>query len=82
MERKLPEPRDGWKCVTCKTYKAHLEAITFHKNVAAILWQLMDIVHVQTSGGSTPTPYVLLACLILLVTIEENLHNYIVLEIL
>jgi hypothetical protein len=77
MKINLPEPRDGWKDGTCKTHKAHLEAIPFYKTLAAILWQLMDIVPVHTSGGSTTaTPDVLLANLIPLVTIEEILHNY------
>jgi len=56
MKRKLPEPRDGWKDATGKTHKAHLDSITFHKTLSAILWQLMDTVHGQTNGGSTPTP--------------------------
>jgi hypothetical protein len=82
MKRKLPELRGGWKDGTSKNHKAHLEAITFHKTLSTILWQLMDIVHWQISGGSTPTPDVLLASLTPLVTIEENLHNYNVLELL
>ena len=45
MKRTLPEPRDGWKDGTGKTHKAHLEAITFHKTLSAILWQLMDMGH-------------------------------------
>jgi hypothetical protein len=49
--------------------------MTFHKTVSAILWQLMDMVHGQTSGGSTPTPDVPLASLIPLVTMEENMHK-------
>ncbi len=82
MKRKLPEPRDIWKNGTGKMHKAHLEAITFHKTLSAILWQLMDIVHGQTSGGSTPTPVVLLASLMPLVTIYENLHNYTILDLM
>ena len=82
MKRKLPEPIDGWKDASGKTHRAHLDAMTFHKTVAAILWQLMDMVHGQTSGGSTPTPDVPLASLIPLVTMEENMQNYTVLELL
>ena len=42
----------------------------------------MDIVHVQSGGGSTSTPEVLLARLIPYATIEENIAGYSVLELL
>ncbi len=45
MKRKLPEPRGGWKDASSKTHKVHLDAITCHKTLSAILWQIMDIVH-------------------------------------
>ena len=70
MESKLPEPIDGWKDESGKTHRAHLDSITFHKTVAAIFWQLMEMVHGQTSDGSTPTLDVPLASLIPLVTME------------
>jgi hypothetical protein len=38
MKRKLPEPSDGWKDASGKTHRAHLDAMTFHKTVSAILW--------------------------------------------
>ena len=82
MKRKLPKPHDGWKDATGKTHKAHLGSITFHKTWSAILWQLMDMVHQQTSGGSIPTPDVLMATLIPLVTMEEHMQTYTVLELL
>ncbi len=82
MKRKLPEPRDGWKDASGKTHKVHLDAITFQKMLSILLWQMMDIVHAQSSGGSTPnTPDVLMARLIPYATIEENIASYIVLEI-
>jgi len=43
---------------------------------------MMDIVHVQSGGGSTPTPDVLLARLIPYTIIVENITNYTVLELL
>ena len=82
MKRKLPEPIDGREDASGKTHRAHLDSITFHNTVSAIFWQLMDIVHGQTSGGSTPTPDVPLASLIPLVTMEENMQRYTLLELL
>ena len=82
MKRKLPEPIDGWKDASCKTHRAHLDFITSHKTVSPIFWQLMDMVHGQISGGSTPTPDVPLASLIPLVTMEGNMPSYTVLELL
>jgi hypothetical protein len=64
MKWKLPEPRDGWKDASGKTHKVHLDAITYHKTLLVILWQIMDIVHHQSTGGSTPTPDVPLARLV------------------
>ena len=81
MKRKLPEPIDGWKDASGKTHRAHLDSITFHNSISAIFWQLMDIIHGQTCGGSTPTPDVHLASLIPLVTMEENMQSYRVLEL-
>ncbi len=37
MKRKLPEPRDGWKYVTGKTHKVHLDAINFQKTLSIML---------------------------------------------
>jgi len=82
MKRKLPEPRDGWKEASSNTHKVHLDAITFQNTLSIILWQMMDIVHVQSGGGSTPTSDVLRARLIPYTTIEENITNYTVLELL
>ena len=82
MKRKLPEPRDGWKDASGKTHKVHLDAITYHKTLSAILWQIMDIVHHQSTGGSTPTPDVLLARLVPFDTLEEKIDTYSVLELL
>jgi hypothetical protein len=42
----------------------------------------MDMVHEQTSGGSTLTPDVPLASLLSFVTTEENMQSYIVLELM
>ena len=47
-----------------------------------MLWQLMNIVHVQLGGGLTPTPEVMLARLIPYAVIEENIAGYSVLELL
>ena len=80
MKRKLPEPIDGWKDASSKTHRAHLDSIPFHKAVSAIFWQLMDMVHEQTIGGSTLTPDGPLASLIPFITIEVNMHSYTVLE--
>jgi hypothetical protein len=82
MKRKLPEPRDGWKDASGKVHKVHLDAISFHKTLSIIYWQMMDIVHVQSRGGLTPTPDVQLARLIPYTTIEENITNYTVLDLL
>ena len=60
----------------------HLDAITFKKTLSIMLWQLMDIVHVQSGGGSKPTQEVMLARLIPYATIEENIAGYSVLELL
>ncbi len=48
----------------------------------AIFWRLMDMVHGQTSGGSTSIPDVPLATVIPLVTMEENMQSYTILELL
>ena len=80
LKRKLPEPREGWKDATGKTHRAHLDSITFYKTLSAILWQLMNMVHQQSNGGSTPTPNGLLATLVLVVTMEEHMQTYTVLE--
>ena len=85
MKRKLPEPRDGWKDSAGKTHKAHLDAMTYHKTMSIIFWQMMDIVHGQsTSSGTvaTPAPDVLLARLVPFDTMEENIHTYSVLELI
>ena len=44
----------------------------------------MDIVHKHNNppGSETPTPDMLLARVVPLVTLEENLHNYTVLQLL
>jgi hypothetical protein len=80
VKSKLPEPRDGWKDASCKTHKVHLDAIPFQKTLSIIMWQLMDIVHIQSGGGSTPTPEVLLTRLIPHAVIEENIAGHSVLE--
>jgi hypothetical protein len=79
MKRKLPKPRDNWKDASGKTHKVQLGAITIHKTVSILLWQMMDIVHVQSGGDSTPTLDLLLARLIPYATIEENITSYTVL---
>jgi hypothetical protein len=45
------------------------------------MWQMMDIIHHQSSGGSaTSTPNMLLARLVPLDTIEQNMVSYLVLQ--
>ena len=82
MKRELPKPRHGLKDASSKTHKVHLDAITFQKALSIMLWQLMDIVHVQSGGGLTPTPKMLLARLIPYATIEEIIAGYSGLELL
>jgi hypothetical protein len=65
MKRKLPEPVDGWKDQYGKTHRVHHDHSVYHKTVSSIFWQIMDIVHEQSSNGSgEPTPDVLLARLV------------------
>ncbi len=82
IKRKLPEPRDGWKDASGKTHKVHLDAMTYHKTLSAILSQIMDIVHQQSGGGSTPSPDVPLTILILFDTLEGKIEYYSVKELL
>jgi hypothetical protein len=53
IKRKLPEPRDGWKDSTDKLHRAHSDAMSYHKTMSAMLWQLVDIVHQQSNPGTT-----------------------------
>jgi hypothetical protein len=79
IKRKLPEPRDGFKDSTGKLHRAHSDAMSYHKAISAILWQITDIVHSQSiPAGSvaTPTPDVPLARLVPLSTIEDNIATY------
>jgi hypothetical protein len=43
IKRKLPEPRDGWKDSASKLHRAHSDAMSYHKAISAILWQITDI---------------------------------------
>ena len=74
MKRELSELRDGWKDSAGKLHRAHLDAMPYHKTSSKILWHMMDIVHQHSSpsGSETPTPGILLAKLVLLVTLEDN----------
>ena len=79
IKRKLPEPRDGWKDSAGKLHRAHSDAMSYHKAISAILWQITDIVHSQSiPAGSvvTPTPDVQLARLVPLSAIEDNIATY------
>jgi hypothetical protein len=83
IKRKLPEPRDGWKDSTFKLYRAHSDAMSYHKPMSAMLWRLVDIVHHQTNPGTTtPAPDVHLARLVPPTILEENISTYSVGQIL
>jgi hypothetical protein len=47
IKRKLPEPRDGWKDYAGKLDRALSDAMSYHKTISAVLWQVTDIVHQQ-----------------------------------
>ena len=73
MKRKLPEPVDGWKDHAGKTHRVHHDFMQYHKTVSGISWQIMDIVHEQSSNGSgEPTPAVMLAKLVPLKDMETK----------
>jgi hypothetical protein len=77
MKRKLPKPRDGRKDAACKTNRFPLEDITFHKTMATIMWQMMDVIHHQSSGShGTLTLDVMLSRLMPLDTIEKDMPSY------
>ena len=59
-----------------RNHRSHLEAITFHNTMATIMWQMMDVIHHPSGDSGAPAPNVLLARLAHLETIEQNLHNY------
>jgi hypothetical protein len=83
VKRKLPEPRDEWKDSTGKLHRAHSDAMSFHKTLSAMLWELVDIVHQQTNPGTTtPAPDVQLARLVPLAVLEDNISTYSVGQIL
>jgi hypothetical protein len=45
IKRNVPEPRDGWKYTACKLHRAHSDAMSYHKTMSAILWQIVEIKH-------------------------------------
>jgi hypothetical protein len=78
IRRKLPEPRDGWKDSAGKLHRAHSDAMSYHKAISAILWQITDIVHSQSiPAGSvvTPTPDVQLARLVPLAASRDGFKS-------
>ena len=83
MKRKLPEPVDGWKDHAGKTHRVHHDFMQYHKIVLGIFWQIVDIVHEQSSNGSwEPTPGVMLARLVPLKGMETKWETYTVKELL
>jgi hypothetical protein len=83
MKRKLPEPVDGWKDQSGKTHRVHHDHSVYHKTFSGIFWQIMDIVHEQSSNGSgEPTPEVLLARLVPLKEMETKGETFTVKELL
>ena len=83
MKRKLPEPNDGWKYHSGKTHRVHHDNMQYHKTRSGILWQIMDIVHEQSSTGSgEPTPDVMLPRLVPFKEMEEKWETFTVKELL
>jgi len=57
--------------------------MAYHKTISAMQWQLVDIVHRQSSPGTTtPAPDVQLARLVPLAVLEANISTYLVGQIL
>jgi hypothetical protein len=65
------EDLTGREGSACKLHHAHFDAMSYHTTLSTILRQIMDIVDKRT-----PTPAILLARLVPLVTLEDNIQNY------
>ncbi|WP_233395659.1 hypothetical protein, partial [Escherichia coli] len=77
MKRKQPEPVDGWKDQSGKTHRVHHDQSVYHKTFSGIFWQIMDIVHEQSSNGSgEPTQDVPLASLVPLKDMEAKWETF------